>query len=182
MIDGRNLSLTLTVTEVNDTERYVIYEFDPQGISYSTAGGYLQLLPTNVYASPLVSATGFSSSTPDVCVSFDLFRGVKTLQETGLNSASGNLYDFTQSSYDGAVVDYVVKRTDSSGTRTGSVFIAWNSSNSTFADQSSRDAGVSTAGFTFRITADGTTATLGYNISTGTYTVTLSIRPLGTHM
>ena len=59
------------------------------------------------------------------------------------------------------VIDYVVRKTDATeGTRTGTILAAWDGTSTTvqFTDSSTRDAGGSTAGLTFRVTADGTDA------------------------
>ena len=165
-------------TELNDTDSYVIYEFDAAGVSFSN--NVLSITPTAIYASPLVD----NSTTPvNVCIQFDLFRGVKTISETGITSGTYNdFYSVKQSEYPGMVIDYVVRKTDSTtGTRTGTILAAWDGTSTTvqFTDSSTRDAGGSTVGLTFRVTADGTDASLGFTITSGTYTVTISVRPLG---
>ena len=177
MIAGRNLSGTLTATELNDTDSYVIYEFDAAGVSFSS--NVLSITPTAIYASPLVD----NSTTPgDVCIQFDLFRGVKTLSQSNITSTDTTFYSVKQAEYPGMVIDYVVRKTDSTeGTRTGTILAAWDGTSTTvqFTDSSTRDAGGSTAGLTFRVSADGTDASLGFTITSGTYTVTISVRPLG---
>ena len=55
MIVGRKLSGTLTVTEFNDTDSYIIYEFDAAGTSFGS--NILTITPTAIYASPLVDTT-----------------------------------------------------------------------------------------------------------------------------
>ena len=181
MIAGRNLSGTLTATEINDTDSYIVYEFDTEGVSF--AGNVLSITPTAVYASPLVDTT--NAPVENVCIQFDLFRGVKTLQETNVVNTTVTLYTFTQSEYDGAVVDYVVKRTDSTGgTRTGSIYIAWNGSTVANTDQSTRDVGLATSGLTFVTLSNGTNTELRATASAGngTFTITISVRPIGTYM
>ena len=59
---------------------------------------------------------------------------------------------------------------------------AWDGTSTTevsFTDSSTRDAGGSTASLTFRVSVTGTDARLGFTIESGTYTGTLSVRPLG---
>ena len=181
MIDSRNLAFTLTVTEENNTDNYVIYEFEAQDVVFDAANSYLRLVPSNVFSSPLVDSSSLAG-TPFVCISFDLFRGVKTLQETGITSTDNTFFQVKQADYDGMIIDYVVRKTDATtGTRTGTILAAWDGASSTvqFTDQSTRDAGGSTAGLQFKVTADGTDASLGFNVSSGTYDVTISVRPLG---
>jgi hypothetical protein len=180
MLDSRNLSGTLTATEVNDTDSYVIYEFEADGVSFS--GNVLTITPTSIYASPLVS----NPSTPidNVCISFDLFRGVKTLNETGITATTNNFYSVKQSQYNGMVVDYVVRKTDgTTGTRTGTIMAAWDGTSSTvqYTDTSTKDAGGTTAGLAFKVTASSGVASLGFNVTSGTYTVTITVRPIGTY-
>jgi hypothetical protein len=180
MLDSRNLSGTLTVTEFNDTDSYVIYEFEADGVSFT--GNVLTITPTSVYASPLVSNT--NAPVGDVCISFDLFRGVKTLNETGITSSNSTFYSVTQSEYDGMVIDYIVRKTDgTTGTRTGTIMAAWDGTTSTvqFTDTSTTDAGGTTSGLVFRVEANGTNASLGFTVSSGTYTVTITVRPIGTY-
>jgi len=178
MIAGRKLSGTLTATELNDTDSYVIYEFDAAGVTFSS--NVLTITPTAIYASPLVD----NSTTPgNVCIQFDLFRGVKTLSESNITATNATFYSVKQSEYPGMVIDYVVRKTDgTTGTRTGTILAAWDGTSTTvqFTDSSTRDAGGSTAGLTFRVTATGTNASLGIDVTGGgTYTVTISVRPLG---
>ncbi len=177
MIAGRKLSGTLTATEFNDTDSYVIYEFDSAGVSFSS--NVLTITPTAIYASPLVD----NSTTPgDVCIQFDLFRGVKTLSESNITAGNSTFYGVKQSEYPGMAIDYVVRKTDATtGTRTGTILAAWDGTSQTvqFTDSSTRDAGGSTAGLTFKVTANGTDAYLGFTRTSGTYTVTISVRPLG---
>jgi len=181
MIDSRNLAFTLTVTEENNTDNYVIYEFEAQDVVFDAANNYLRLVPSNVFSSPLVDTSSLTG-TPNVCIDFDLFRGVKTLQETGISSTDSTFFQVKQADYDGMIVDYVVRKTDATtGTRTGTILAAWDGASSTvqFTDQSTRDAGGSTAGLSFKVTADGTDASLGVTVSGGIYDVTISVRPLG---
>ena len=178
MIAERNLAFTLTISQVNDTDNYVIYEVEAQGVTFN--GTVLTLVPSSVFASPLVDAGTMDGS--DVCIDFDLFRGVKTLQETGINSTDTTFFQVKQADYDGMIVDYVVRKTDATtGTRTGTIMAAWDGATSTvqFTDTSTRDAGGSTAGLSFRVTANGTLASLGMTVTSGTYNVTISVRPLG---
>jgi len=179
MIVGRKLSGTLTVTEFNDTDSYIIYEFDAAGTSFGS--NILTITPTAIYASPLVDTT--NAPVDSVCIQFDLFRGVKTLSQSNITSTTTNFYSVKQAEYPGMAIDYVVRKTDSTtGTRTGTILAAWDGTSTTvqFTDSSTRDAGGSTAGLTFRVTADGTDASLGFTITGGgTYTVTISVRPLG---
>jgi hypothetical protein len=178
MIAERNLAFTLTITQVNDTDNYVIYEVEAQGVTFN--GTVLTLVPSSVFASPLVDAGTMDGS--NVCIDFDLFRGVKTLQETGINSTDNTFFQVKQADYDGMIVDYVIRKTDATpGTRTGTIMAAWDGATSTvqYTDTSTRDAGGSTAGLTFRVTANGTLASLGITVTSGTYNVTISVRPLG---
>jgi hypothetical protein len=181
MINGRRLSGTLTITEFNDTDSYIIYEFDAEGTSFS--GNILSITPTAVYASPLVDTS--NSPVNSVCLQFDLFRGVKTFSQAGVVSSNTTFYSVNQSDYDGMVIDYVVKKTDATtGARTGTVLSAWDGTSTTveFTDTSTRDAGGSTAGLSFRVTSTGGVASLGFTITSGTYTITINVRPLGEYM
>ena len=181
MLDRRYLSCTLTVTEINNTDNYVIYEFEPQDISFNPSTNILTMVPSSVYASPLVNASGLVSG-DQACLTFDLFRGEKSKSEAGVNGTEDNWYDLPQSEFDGAVYEYVVKRTDTGneGVRTGQIFAAWQgSTNVQFTDTSTRDAGGVTSGLSFSVKVNGTTAALGVNVSTGTYTVIVNVRPYG---
>jgi hypothetical protein len=179
MIAERNLAFTLTVVLDNNTDNYVIYEFEAQGVVWD--GTNLTLTPSSVFASPLVDTSTVVAG-DFVCLHFDLFRGVKTLQETGISSTDSTFFQVKQADYDGMIVDYVVRKTDATtGTRTGTIMAAWDGATSTvqYTDTSTRDAGGSTAGLSFRVTANGTLASLGFTITSGTYSVTISVRPLG---
>ena len=110
------------------------------------------------------------------------YRELMDLSQSNITSTDTTFYSVKQAEYPGMVIDYVVRKTDATeGTRTGTILAAWDGTSTTvqFTDSSTRDAGGSTAGLTFRVSADGTDASLGFTITSGTYTVTISVRPLG---
>ena len=177
MILKRYLSGTLTVTETNDTDKYVIYEFDPD--NYSIAGNVVTITPLSVFASPLVDSETSIGST--VCIDFDLFRGDKA-KSASVTGTDNSFYLVDNSDYAGMVVEYVVERTNTGneGTRTGQILAAWNGSNIQFTDSSTRDAGASTAGLQFKIALSGGNAAIGLTVTAGqTFDVTINVRPYG---
>ena len=217
MIVGRKLSGTLTITEFNDTDSYIVYEFNGAGTSFGS--NRLTINPTSVYASPLVDTT--NAPVGNVCIQFDLFRGgslldtatptggvivstgdlysattqgqiivqdsdpqitmsgltnVVTYKESGITTGK-QLYSFNQSLGDGAIIEYVVQRTDGTvGLRTGQIIAVWSGSSTQAAQTSSRDVGGSTAGLELSVTADGTNVYINSVISSGTYNITLHVR------
>ena len=182
MLDRRELSCTLTVNLGNDMDDYVIYEAEPQNITYDPTGDYLTIVPTTVYSSPLVNADSTIGDSSRICVQFDLFRGIKTIRETGVTGSNANFYQVPQANYDGMVIDYVARKTNgTTGTRTGTIMAAWNGTNASdvqFTDQSTRDVPVS-LGIRFTVTVDGTNASVSVSAGGDTYNVTLNVRRLG---
>jgi len=169
----------MTVTLLNDTDKYVIYEFTPNGIQWD--GTYLTLTPSVIFASPLVDSGEEIPTNSGVCIDFDLFRGEKTYSQSGVNSTLPSFFLVPVADYDGMVVEYVVRKTDSgtTGTRTGTIMAAWDGTTVQYTDQSTRDAGNSTAGLQFKIDINSGNARVGLTRTSGTYEVSINVRPYG---
>jgi hypothetical protein len=230
MIAGRDLGGTLTVTETNNTDSYVIYEFIPSDVSYSS--GVLSIQPTNAYASPLVE--NLDLSVGNVCITFDLFKSEKVITGTTspnggvavaiqgepdhlnvrseiiidtnsqveingylinetltVNSLTGTgtieLTSFDDTIGSGAIIDYVLRRTDSLSTRTGQLMVAWDTTvggttRSVSSDVSTNDTNASTDDVALSSSVTGNKIYVNA-IKTGattTYSIKLFIRHLPT--
>ena len=167
----------MTVTLKNDTDKYVIYEFTPNGIDWD--GTILTLTPSSIFASPLVDSEEIIAGAVEVCIDFDLFRGEKTYAAQ-VTSTNANFFLVPVADYDGMVVEYVVRKTDATtGTRTGTILAAWDTTTVQFTDSSTRDAGGSTAGLQLKIDRSGSNARIGVTVASGQYEVTINVRPYG---
>ena len=100
-----------------------------------------------------------------------------TQKFTGVNSST-QLYSFTESLSDGAIIDYIVYRTDSTGVRTGQIIAAWSSSSTQAAQTSSRDVGAATTGLELSVTADGSKVYINSVHTSGTFNVVFYIKML----
>ena len=116
MIDTRGLCGTLTLTEVNNTDAYIVYEFEGSGVTYSS--NVITVNVANTFAAPIVSIGTEGLDGTNVCASFELYR-CKNLSPT---TPSGGVVVSTGSDTDLSTKANIVV-TGSSTTFTGTSYI-----------------------------------------------------------
>jgi hypothetical protein len=102
--------------------------------------------------------------------------GTQRIQSNVTNGVTSNtsLYTIPTLSGCGAYFDYCV--TDgSTNKRIGTVIVGWLGSNTTWTDTSTPDIG-NTSSVSFIATSNGTDVNLQANVSSGTWTIRLSVR------
>jgi len=90
-------------------------------------------------------------------------------------NSNTTLIQIPQSSGNSGFFDYYVSDV-SNNSRAGTVIGVWNGSNSQYTDYSTPDIGGATTGITFSVSANGTTASLVANVTSGTWTVKVGSR------
>ena len=109
---------------------------------------------------------------------------VQTKTQTGINGTITSWYTVPKANTRGMIIEYVISRTDSAGYRMGQIMATWDdSTNVSFTDVSTKDVpgGASTSSCSVKVTGDVTNAIIGVEVVSGTYTVTVYVRALGTY-
>jgi len=105
----------------------------------------------------------------------------KTVEVTGINSTQNILTSIDETDTTGAIIDYLVIRTDSAGQRTGQIMASFKAGTVATTDTSTRDIGSSTAGCSLDVQSSGGLASVRAVITGGTYTVIIYFRALGAY-
>ena len=115
----------------------------------------------------------YSDST--VLIGEYLAPSLYTTKKTTVGTTSVDIYSFATSSYDGAYIDYTIKKSGDS--RSGNLVSNWNGSNVEYYENSTIDIG-STTGFTFSFVISGTYAVLRAEAPSAGWTVKTIIRSI----
>ena len=223
---------TVTLTKVNDTDTYVVFDIDPSTTTYVGGGTpHISIGLSTTYggADGIVASNGtLTAASDNVCVSFDLFRRkkdivspntptggvvvatsdaeqpaassnivitgdnitmtgvtyVQTKTQTGINGTNTSWYTVPKANTRGMIIEYVISRTDSPGYRMGQIMATWDDSAAvSFTDVSTKDVpgGASTSDCSVKVTGNAANAIIGIEVASGTYTVTVYVRALGTY-
>ena len=223
---------TVTLTKVNDTDTYVVFDIDPSTTTYvGGATPHISIGLSTTYGGTdgIVASNGtLTAASDNVCVSFDLFRRkkdivspntptggvvvatsdaeqpaassnivitgdnitmtgvtyVQTKTQTGINGTNTSWYTVPKANTRGMIIEYVISRTDSAGYRMGQIMATWDdSSGVSFTDVSTKDVpgGASTSDCSVKVTGNAANAIIGIEVASGTYTVTVYVRALGTY-
>jgi hypothetical protein len=121
MVDGRSLCGTLTLTEYNNTDNYVVYDMDVDNTVFVDNGGgdaYLDFYVANTFNSPLVSSDSLSTA-GFVCVSLDLFKCKDTVSP---NTPTGGVVVATDDANQPKAISNIVVTADTT-TMTGTTYV-----------------------------------------------------------